>query len=65
VSHEDAVLARGLLELLRDDTAWQRCAGAQQAYMQGRFSLEAMQQALRLGMAVEHRARPRSAPALP
>ncbi|MEJ5989470.1 glycosyltransferase [Ramlibacter sp. PS3R-8] len=65
VSAEDAVLANALIELLRDDGAWQRAARAQQAYMQGRFSLAAMQQALRLGMGVEHRAEPQPAAALP
>ncbi|MCC2674661.1 MAG: glycosyl transferase [Ramlibacter sp.] len=53
VSVDEGALAHGLVELLRDDTAWRRASSAQQAYMQGRFSLAAMQQALRLGMGHE------------
>ena len=65
VSGEEAVLARAMLELLQDDAAWRRAARAQQAYLEGRFSLAAMQEALRLGMGVEHPAAARSAAARP
>ncbi|WP_332826858.1 glycosyltransferase [Ramlibacter sp.] len=65
VSDDAAVLARAILELLHDDAAWRRASRAQQAYVDGRFSLAAMQEALRLGMDVEHQAGPRPAAALP
>jgi O-antigen biosynthesis protein len=65
VSVDEGVLARALLELLQDDEAWRRASRAQQAYVEGRFSLAAMQQVLRLGMGLEQGAAPRSAPALP
>ena len=54
VSSDEGVLARGLVELLRDDATWRRASRAQQAYMEGRFSLDAMQQVLARGMGMEY-----------
>ena len=50
VATDEAVLARRIVELLQDDAAWLRASRGQQDYMEGRFSIEAMTQALRLGM---------------
>lgn len=53
VDGDAAVLARRIVDLLQDDEAWLRASREQQRYMEGRFSVEAMTQALRLGMDVQ------------
>lgn len=49
-SPEAEVLARRTAQLLTDDAAWVVESRKQRDYMQGRFSLAAMQDALRLGL---------------
>lgn len=51
VSTDASVLARALVTLLQDDQKWLRTSREQRQYMEGRFSLEAMTQALHLGLA--------------
>lgn len=51
VSEDASVLAERICTLLHDDTQWREASREQVGYMQGRFSMEAMEQALRLGMA--------------
>jgi len=53
VSTDEAVLARSVRTLLQDEEAWRRVSLAQRRYMEGRFSLQAMKQALQQGLAVE------------
>lgn len=53
VSDDEAVLARQLAVLLRDAERWQESSARQRKYMEGRFSLEAVQQALRQGLAAD------------
>jgi len=50
VSADENVLAEEICALLRDDARWEQASRQQQDYVQGRFSIEAMEQALRLGM---------------
>lgn len=50
VSNDEGVLAQSILDLLQDDEAWLKVSREQQAYMEGRFSIGAMQQALQLGL---------------
>jgi glycosyltransferase involved in cell wall biosynthesis len=53
VSNDEAVLAREVSTLLQDDEAWLRTSHEQRRYMEGRFSLDAMLQALRLGLTIK------------
>jgi GT2 family glycosyltransferase len=50
VSGDEQVLADEICALLRDDERWSRASSRQLEYVRGRFSVEAMQEALRLGM---------------
>lgn len=50
VSADEAVLAEAICELLQDDDRWQQASRAQLEYIRGRFSADAMEQALRLGI---------------
>jgi glycosyltransferase involved in cell wall biosynthesis len=50
VSDDAGQIAEALVTLLQDDGAWRDASRRQLDYMAGRFSLEAMQQALRFGM---------------
>lgn len=54
VSDDEAVLARAIAGLMQDDDAWLKASRAQRAYMEGRFSIDAMVQALELGMGLRH-----------
>jgi len=54
VSTDNGDLARRICALLQDDDAWLRTAREQKRYMEGRFSVEAMTQALQMGIAVEN-----------
>lgn len=58
VSGDDGELARRISVLLQDDETWLRTSREQQKYMEGRFSLQAMTQALQLGMAGENEGSP-------
>jgi GT2 family glycosyltransferase len=51
VSSDEKILAEGICALLRDDERWQEASRRQQDYIQGRFSMAAMERALRLGLA--------------
>ncbi|HWJ95686.1 MAG TPA: glycosyltransferase, partial [Telluria sp.] len=51
VSGDEQLLAERICDLLRDDGAWKEASRRQQEYVQGRFSVEAMEHALRRGMA--------------
>jgi O-antigen biosynthesis protein len=53
VSDDEHALAQHLCTLLRDDTQWEERSRKQRVYMEGRFSVQAMEQALRLGLAAE------------
>lgn len=53
VASDEAELARRIVDLLHDDEAWLRASRDQQGYMEGRFSVEAMTQALKLGIDVD------------
>lgn len=50
VSDDATVLADQICALLTDDGRWNEASRKQMEYVQGRFSIEAMEQALRLGM---------------
>lgn len=50
-SADENFLARQISVLLRDDEYWKELSRNQKDYMEGRFSVEAMQHALRLGIA--------------
>ena len=50
VSDDEHALARQICTLLRDDPQWEDQSRKQREYMEGRFSVEAMEQALRLGL---------------
>lgn len=66
VSTEEDVLAQRICALLHDDDAWLRTASQQRSYVEGRFSIAAMMQALQLGMATDDQAAPdKMAHALP
>jgi glycosyltransferase involved in cell wall biosynthesis len=51
VSSDPAAFAQALVDLLRDDALWTRVSEAQRAYAHERYSLDAMKEALRQGMA--------------
>ena len=51
VSDNENTLADEVCALLRDDDRWRETSRKQRAYMEGRFSVHAVEQALRLGMA--------------
>lgn len=53
VSDDEAVLARAIRTLLENDETWRVASAAQRRYVQGRFSREAMTEALQHGLAVE------------
>jgi O-antigen biosynthesis protein len=53
VSDDEHALAQQLCTLLRDDPQWEERSRKQMGYMEGRFSVQAMEQALRLGLAAE------------
>jgi O-antigen biosynthesis protein len=53
VSLDADTLADEIVALLRDDQHWKQVSHRQQEYMEGRFSVQAMAQVLRLGMAGE------------
>jgi glycosyltransferase involved in cell wall biosynthesis len=50
VSGDAEVLAGAICALLDDDEAWQAASRRQQDYIRGRFSAQALEQALRLGL---------------
>lgn len=50
VSDDASVLAERISMLMHDDAQWREASRKQIGYMQGRFSMDAMEQALRLGM---------------
>ena len=50
VSTDETVLARSICALLQDEERWLATSRRQRQYMEGRFSLDAMVQALQLGM---------------
>lgn len=54
VSEDEAVMAERIARLLQDDEAWLQSSRDQQAYMEGRFSLDAMVQALQAGLRGVH-----------
>lgn len=54
VSTDERDLARRISVLLQNDEAWLRTSREQQKYMEGRFSLRAMTEALQLGLGGEH-----------
>jgi len=56
VSDDETVLAQEICALLADDERWEQASRRQVDYVQGRFSIEAMEQALRLGI---HAGKPR------
>jgi O-antigen biosynthesis protein len=56
VSNDEAVIADQINALLRDDGLWQERSRKQREYVAGRFSVQAMEQVLRLGMADASRA---------
>jgi GT2 family glycosyltransferase len=63
VSTEEHILADAVIALLRDDAYWSEVSRKQTHYMAGRFSLQAMEQALRFGLgAGEIRQDPRTSP---
>lgn len=53
VSLDPDTLADKIVDLLRDDPHWTQVSLRQQKYMEGRFSIQAMAQVLRLGMTGE------------
>jgi O-antigen biosynthesis protein len=50
VSADENVIAEEICALLRDDARWIQASRNQMEYIQGRFSVDAMEQALRRGM---------------
>jgi len=50
VSADEARLADGICALLRDDELWKRTSSTQLEYVQGRFSIDAIERALRFGL---------------
>lgn len=51
VSDDAVTLAESICALLRDDAQWEQRSRGQRHYMEGRFSRQAMEHALRLGLA--------------
>jgi O-antigen biosynthesis protein len=52
-STDEGILAQHIVALLRDDDVWREVSRREQAYMEGRFSRDAMMEALRLGLQME------------
>jgi len=50
ISADENVIAEEICALLRDDERWKQASRKQMEYIQGRFSVDAMEEALRLGM---------------
>ncbi|MHB1122740.1 MAG: glycosyltransferase [Ramlibacter sp.] len=57
VSNDETTLAEEICALLADDQHWEQASRRQVDYVQGRFSVEAMEQALRLGLQAPGRQR--------
>ena len=48
VSSDETLLAEAICALLQDDESWRKDSRSQTDYMEGRFSMAAMEQVLRL-----------------